>query len=482
MFTLSNSYLKLPPLFYERVNPTPVSTPSLIALNEPLAVELGLSIESCKTPEAVEIFAGNSLPSGATPLALAYSGHQFGHFVPVLGDGRAVLLGELTTCAGTHVDLQLKGAGKTPFSRRGDGRAALGPMMREYIIGEALHALGIPATRTLAVVATGETVMRERPLPGGIQTRIARSHIRVGTFEYAAQHGDRTTLQALADYVIDRHYPFLKDSTNENSPDRYMQLAQSIFDRQAALVAQWMHIGFIHGVMNTDNVSVSGESIDFGPCAFMNRYDPSTVFSSIDQYGRYAYGSQPNIIQWNLARLAESLLPLFDENQERALPRAQELVESFPDTFSRQWHIGMREKLGLVTVEPSDSDLMKELLATMYNEKLDYTATFRALAEDPECPLPPSLDTWHTTWRSRVDSNRNSRTYEQTLTSMQAINPAILARNHLVEEVIKEGVANDNFSPMIRLVDALRSPFTPHPQYSIPPSQEDSSYRTFCGT
>jgi uncharacterized protein YdiU (UPF0061 family) len=477
MIPLSNSYLQLPTLFYQHAQPTPVRDPHLVVVNEPLALELGLNSSSLASPEGLAILAGNSIPHGAVPLALAYSGHQFGHFVPILGDGRAVLLGEILAPSGKRYDLQLKGSGRTPFSRRGDGRAALGPMMREYIIGEALHALGIPATRTLAVVSTGEAVIRERPLPGGIQARIAQSHIRIGTFEYAAAHGDPTALQALADFVITRHYAELVDTD-----DRYYQLAHTIFDRQAALVAQWMLVGFIHGVMNTDNVAVSGESIDFGPCAFMNRYDPSTVFSSIDQHGRYAYGAQPNVLQWNLARLAESLMPLFHDNQERALARAQELVDRFPSVCTRHWISGMRSKLGLVTSEPDDEARMKEILETMLLSGLDYTTAFRALSGDPSFTLPEPLHPWHTAWSARIDTQRNTRPRDETLAHMQRVNPAVIARNHLVEEALAEGVEHGDFSAMTRLVEALRSPYTPHPLYSSPPTNEDPNYRTFCGT
>jgi uncharacterized protein YdiU (UPF0061 family) len=477
MLPLSNSYLQLPPLFYQRVMPTPVRSPTWVVFNDNLSSELGLNGTDLSTDQGLAIFAGNTIPDGSEPLALAYSGHQFGHFVPILGDGRAVLLGELTSQDGTRHDLQLKGAGRTPFSRRGDGRAALGPMMREYIIGEALHALGIPATRTLAVVSTGETVLRERPLPGGIQTRIARSHIRVGTFEYAAAQSDRTALQALADYVIARHYPEVADAEN-----RYFLLAQTIFERQAALVAAWMHVGFIHGVMNTDNVAVSGESIDFGPCAFMNRYDPSTVFSSIDQHGRYAYGAQPGIIQWNLARLAESLIPLLHDNQESALEKAQALVDIFPSLFTKHWTGGMQSKLGLRTNESEDSALIKELLEIMLHARLDYTGTFRAISGDPHLPLPEAILAWHTRWSSRIDSDRNGCARHETLARMQRVNPAVIARNHLVEEALTQGVEHGDYGLMTRLVEALRDPFTAHESYSAVPLGDDQGYQTFCGT
>jgi uncharacterized protein YdiU (UPF0061 family) len=477
MLTLSNTYLQLPSVFYQRIAPTPVGDPQLVLLNHSLAALLGIEASDLQSAEGLAILAGNSIPAQATPLALAYSGHQFGHFVPLLGDGRAVLLGELTTNDNISYDLQLKGSGRTPFSRRGDGRAALGPMMREYIIGEALHALGIPATRTLAVVRSGEIVLRDRPLPGGIQARIARSHIRVGTFEYAATLGDNRALRALAEYAIARHYTDLVEGD-----DRFYRFAEMIFRRQAALVAQWMLVGFIHGVLNTDNVAISGESLDFGPCAFMNRYDPSTVFSSIDQFGRYAYGAQPNITQWNLARLAESLMPLFDTNLDVALTRSQELVDSFRAMYFEQWNNGLRDKLGLVTHESDDSLLIKDLFDTMLRERLDYTATFRSLCGEQLFPISEALGSWHAAWSARIDQSRNIRAREETLAYLGRVNPAVIARNLLVEEALARGVDHGDFSFATRLVEALKDPFTPHPRYSAVDSVDDSEYRTFCGT
>lgn len=474
----SNSYLSLPEQFYQRVSPTPVQASAFVALNEPLAEELGLDSSSLRSPAWLAVLAGNRVPEGAQPVALAYSGHQFGHFVPLLGDGRAVLIGELTTPHGLLFDLQLKGSGRTPYSRRGDGRAALGPMLREYIIGEALHHLGIPATRTLAVVASGEVVVRERPLPGGIQSRIAQSHIRIGTFQYASQRGDRTALAALADYVIARHYPELI-----GGEDRYFELARSIFSRQARLVAQWMHVGFIHGVMNTDNVAVSGESIDFGPCAFMNRYDPDTVFSSIDRDGRYAFGMQPTIIQWNLTRLVEALVPLFGTDESKAVARAQELVDGFPELFTEAWHAGMRTKLGLCGDDEGDKQLVQRLLEDMYAARVDYTTTFRALSGDDRFSVPAALNDWCALWEARIEPVRNGRSRDETLRAMRCVNPAVIARNHLVEDALREAVDNQNFSTMNRLVDALRTPYTAHDELSSPPADDhDQWYRTFCGT
>lgn len=475
---LSNSYTTLPSLFYERVLPTPVSAPTVVAFNEPLAAELGLGCDIAHSKEWLLLLSGCTVPHGLQSVALAYSGHQFGHFVPLLGDGRAVLLGEVTTPLGRVYDLQLKGSGITPFSRRGDGRAALGPMLREYIIGEALHHLGVPATRTLAVVATGEMVMRDRTLPGGVQSRIAQSHVRIGTFEYAARRGDVGALAALADYVIQRHYPTLK-----GVEDRYFKLAHAIVTRQANLVAQWMHIGFIHGVMNTDNVAVSGESIDFGPCAFMNRYDPDTVFSSIDRDGRYAYSMQPVIMQWNLARLAEAFVPLLDSDEEHAVERAQELVNSFSALFNQAWYDGMRRKLGLSSNEAGDEDLIKRLLEQMHATKLDYTNTFRALSGDPEFSIPEALQQWSAAWQARIEPARNGRLHEELFAELRSVNPAIIARNHIVEDALREGVENKNFSPLHRLVEALRNPYTSHQEFISPPADDyDQRYRTFCGT
>ncbi|MFN4895791.1 MAG: protein adenylyltransferase SelO [Pseudomonadota bacterium] len=477
MIVLNSSYLQLPTLFHRTVLPSPVSEPTLAVVNDQLAELLGVAGNSLRLQKWVDVFAGNTLATGSTPLALAYSGHQFGHFVHTLGDGRALLLGEVKAGDGSSYDIQLKGSGQTPFSRRGDGRATLSAMLREYIIGEALHALGIPATRTLAVVRTGDSVTRERAFPGGIQVRVASSHIRIGTFQYAAAHGELSDLKALADYAINRHYSALA-----GSDDRYFLLAQMIFERQAALVSRWMHVGFIHGVMNTDNVAISGESIDFGPCAFMNRYDPSTVFSSIDQNGRYAFGAQPGIIEWNLARLAESLLPLFDQEPQAALTRAQQLVDSFPSIFTKHWTSGMCEKLGLVTKEESDKSLIKELLEIMLSAGLDYTGTFRALSGDTTFSLPAALQSWHSIWTERISQQRNNRLPTETLAQMRKVNPAIIARNHLVEKALSAASEQGDLAQLEQLVSALRSPFTAHASYSEIPSVEDPSYRTFCGT
>src|SRR5690348_3292281 len=375
-FPFQNSYAALPANFFARVAPTPVAAPRLIKLNRRLAVQLGLDPDLLETPEGAEILSGKSLPIGADPIAMAYAGHQFGQFVPQLGDGRAILLGEVIDKDGVRRDIQLKGSGPTPFSRRGDGRAALGPVLREYIVSEAMAALGVPTTRSLAAVITGEPVMRETPLPGAVLTRVAASHIRVGTFQYFAARGDTEAIRRLADHVIARHYPHLADAER-----RYHALLEAVVGRQADLVARWLHVGFIHGVMNTDNTSISGETIDYGPCAFMDHYDPAQVFSSIDEMGRYAYANQPRIALWNLTRLAECLLPLFSDDQEKAIAEAQEILGAFPETFSKAYQAGLRQKVGLFTTRDGDGALIQDLLDAMAKNQADFTLTFRKLGE-----------------------------------------------------------------------------------------------------
>ena len=372
----SNSYARLPERFFARLSPTPVAEPRLIKFNELLAEELGIDTLGLGPDEMAAIFSGNIIPSGAEPIAMAYAGHQFGNFVPQLGDGRAILLGEVVDRDGERRDVQLKGAGRTPFSRRGDGRAALGPVLREYLVSEAMHALGIPTTRALAAVSTGETVFRDRQLPGAVLTRVASSHIRVGTFQYFAARGDMEAVERLSGYVIDRHFPEARAS--ERPP---LALLQIVVERQALLVARWLHIGFIHGVMNTDNTALSGETIDFGPCAFMDSYDPATTFSAIDELGRYAYGNQPTIAQWNLARFAETLLPLLDPNPERAVELASEAISAFTSRFQEHWLAGMRGKLGLSSNEEGDLELAQALLRAMHENAADFTLTFRRLCD-----------------------------------------------------------------------------------------------------
>lgn len=481
-----NSYKRLPDRFYVAMPPEPVVAPRLIAFNRPLAQALGLAhLEA----DAADIFSGNAVPAGAEPIALAYAGHQFGSFVRQLGDGRAILLGEVIDRDGQRRDIQLKGSGRTPFSRRGDGRAALGPVLREYLISEAMHALGIPTTRALAAVTTGEPVYRERVLPGAVLTRVAASHVRVGTFEYFAARGDVDAVRALADYVIARHYP---DLTGHDRP--CLALLAAVTEHQASLIARWMHVGFIHGVMNTDNTAVSGETIDYGPCAFMDTYDPKTVFSSIDHGGRYAYGRQPQIAAWNLARLAEALLPLLDPEPETAVERANEVLGAFSEQFQRVWLDGVRRKLGLVTVEPDDLVLVRDLLDAMHQQAADYTLTFRRLCDAADAggtnaeartlfQDPAAFDNWAVRWRARLE--RDPQSSQQRAAGMRSVNPAFIPRNHRVEEALHAAVEEDDLAPFERLRAVLERPYEDQPQmaaYADPPEPSDEAYQTFCGT
>jgi uncharacterized protein YdiU (UPF0061 family) len=477
-----NTYTRLPETLFSQAEPARVPQPRTSILNSGLAAELGLDLAALSPEAAAAIFAGQTLPEGARPIAQAYAGHQYGGFT-MLGDGRAILLGEHRTPSGRLVDIQLKGAGRTRFSRGGDGRAVLGPMLREYIISEAMAALGIPTTRSLAVVTTGEAVYRGGPRKGAILTRVASSHIRVGTFEYAARR-DEATLRALADYAISRHYPELADS-----PHRYLEFLRAVAARQAALVASWQLVGFIHGVMNTDNVAISGETIDYGPCAFMNAYDPATVFSSIDHGGRYAYGNQPNITQWNLARFAETLLTLIDADPEKAIPLAVEVLEDFPVLFERHWLDGMRKKLGLVRDEPGDAELIQSLLTWMQKAKADYTNTFRDLSSE-ELPVEDlyrdaAFREWHSRWNERL--GREAGPKANSLALMRSVNPAVIPRNHRVEEALAAAEEHDDLSVLHQLLEALANPYEQHPPqdryayYRTPPADE-CGYRTFCGT
>ncbi|MFZ5987015.1 MAG: protein adenylyltransferase SelO [Bacillota bacterium] len=480
-WNLDNSYARLPEAFFTIPNPTPVRSPELAVLNHSLATSLGLDAEALQSEDGVAMLAGNQTPEGALPLAQAYAGHQFGHFT-MLGDGRAILIGEQITPLGERFDIQLKGSGRTPYSRGGDGRAALGPMLREYIISEAMHALGIPTTRSLAVVTTGETVIRETALPGAILTRVAASHLRVGTFQYAARWRTVEELKALADYTINRHFPNVE--ANEN---RYLSLLQEVIKRQAVLIAKWQLVGFIHGVMNTDNMTISGETIDYGPCAFMDTYDPRTVFSSIDTHGRYAYGNQPDIAGWNLARFAETLLPLLDVNREQAVKLAQDAVSGFIELYRRNWLTGMRAKLGIFNEEPQDESLIEELLRMMQKYHADYTNTFRALTFDTQEETvllgTQEFAQWHEMWRARL-----GRQQEQKETSKQLMrnsNPALIPRNHRVEEALEAAVKHGDYSVMERLLAVLSSPYARSPEqdeYSAPPAPSACPYRTFCGT
>lgn len=482
-WNFDNSYARLPESLFSRVNPTPVRAPKLIVLNEPLAATLGLNVEALRREDSITVFAGNALPEGALPLAQAYAGHQFGYFT-MLGDGRAVLLGEQITPRGERMDIQLKGAGRTPYSRGGDGRAALGPMLREYIISEAMHALGIPTTRSLAVAATGEPVIRETQLPGAVLTRVASSHIRVGTFQYAARWGTDEDLRTLADYTLQRHYP---EAEAEADGNRYLTLLQEVIKHQAALIAKWMHVGFIHGVMNTDNMALSGETIDFGPCAFMDAYDPATVFSSIDREGRYAYGNQPKIAAWNLARFAETLLPLLHDDEEQAIKLAEDAVSGFYDLYRRNWLAGMRAKLGLLNEEPDDDSLAEDLLRMMHKYQADYTNTFRALTlEKPEETAisgTTEFNEWLERWQARL--RRQQKPKAVSLQVMRNANPAVIPRNHRVEEALEAAVNQNDFSVMQRLLDALACPYAYAPEqaaYAELPEPSPLPYRTYCGT
>ncbi|MDA9865501.1 YdiU family protein, partial [bacterium] len=440
-----NSYGRLPERFFTRQEPTPVAAPGLVALNGPLAAQLGLDANALASTEGLQALAGNTVPDGADPLAQVYAGHQFGHFSPQLGDGRAVLLGEVVTPDGTRFDLQLKGAGPTPYSRMGDGRAWLGPVMREYIASEAMSALGVPTTRALAAVTTGETVLREAPFPGAVLTRVASSHLRVGTFQFFAARGDTEALEALVAYALDRHYPDADDAKG---------LLQAVLKRQAKLIAQWMGLGFVHGVMNTDNMSISGETIDYGPCAFIDTYHPMRVFSSIDHAGRYAFSRQPDIALWNLAQLATSLLPLIGPVED-----AQGVLDGFPDIFRAEWSAVFRAKLGLRTQVDGDGALGHDLLNVMGEQHADFTNTFRALGTEKARDQfldPQAYDAWAVRWRDRLALENT--TPEDRQDALQAVNPALIPRTHRIEEAIQAGVAGD-YSLFERLNVALTTPF-----------------------
>lgn len=490
--SFSLRYSRLPERFYEPYTPEPVRSPRLVAFNRPLAEELGFNVSAVPGPdELARRFSGNVVPPGAEPVAQAYAGHQFGNFVPRLGDGRAVLLGEVVDRLGRLRDIQLKGAGRTPFSRGGDGRAPLGPVLREYLVSETMHAMGIPTTRSLAAVTTGETVYRELPLPGGVLTRVAASHIRVGTFEYFAARGDVDGLRVLADHVIERHYPQLATLADD---ERYLALLAAVQDRQAGLIARWMGVAFIHGVMNTDNTAISGETIDYGPCAFMEAYDPRTVFSSIDRGGRYAYGNQPGIILWNMARLAETLLPLIDAGDERAIARAGETLEGFGEKYSAEWLGVVRAKLGLAREAEGDIELIDGFLAAMNAGRADFTLSFRRLAACAESPtadaellelFQPSdaVAAWLPRWRQRLTAE--AEPLQAIAARMRSVNPLYIPRNHLVEEAIKAAVEADDFAPFETLNEVLARPFDEQPgreRYSQPAAPAERVLRTFCGT
>ena len=487
-FGFQHTYSALPSRFYAPIHPTPVADPRLVVFNTPLARELGLDPEAIE-PQAAALFSGNQLPEDATPIAMAYAGHQFGAFVPRLGDGRAILLGELKTRDGALRDIQLKGSGLTPFSRNGDGRAVLGPMLREYIISEAMYALGIPTTRSLAVVTTGERVYREDILPGAVLTRVAASHVRVGTFQYFAARGDQEGLRELLEYVIARHYPAAREA---QSPA--LAVLKEVTQRQVDLIARWMLVGFIHGVMNTDNMALSGETIDYGPCAFMDEYDPKTVFSSIDRNGRYSYGNQPAIAQWNLARFAETLLPLLDPDTDKAVSLATEVLDPFIDQFDALFLAGLRRKIGLSTAADSDAELARNLLTSMERSHADFTLTFRRLTfmvENPdrqthlsELFSPDSdIESWLRLWQDRLA--RDPLTQPERVAMMRGANPAFIPRNHRVDLALKAAERGD-YEPFRKLLGVLQHPCDDQPdvaaEYGQPPQQSERVLQTFCGT
>ncbi|WP_054705230.1 protein adenylyltransferase SelO [Bacillus sp. JCM 19041] len=480
-WNFDNSYERLPRSLFSVQEPTPVRSPKLVLFNEELAKSLGLNRESLHQSEGLDALAGNAIPNGDHGLAQAYAGHQFGNFT-MLGDGRALLLGEQVTPQGDRFDIQLKGSGRTAFSRGGDGRAALGPMLREYIISEAMHHLGIPTTRSLAVVSTGEDVRRETDLPGAILTRVAASHLRVGTFQYAAGRGDIDDLKALADYAINRHYPEAADAENP-----YLVLLQSVMKRQAELIASWQLVGFVHGVMNTDNTTISGETIDYGPCAFIDVYDPATVFSSIDVQGRYAYGNQPYMVNWNLARFAESLVPLLHDEQEQAVKLAQESIEGFKNEYLSHWFTGMRKKLGLFHEQDEDEAIIESLLKLMEETKADFTNTFRSLTfgklEETELATGEEFADWKKQWLARLDAQAESKEEAQQL--MKAHNPAVIPRNHRVEEALEAAVDRDDYTVANELLAVLADPYAHSKEqeaYANVPESCKSGYVTYCGT
>ncbi|MDC3335712.1 YdiU family protein [Opitutales bacterium] len=480
IFQLESTYTKLPQVLFSKLSPSPVRQPGVVLFNEKLANEIGLNLSDMSKEVRADLFAGNFVPEGTEPFAQAYAGHQFGNFT-MLGDGRAIVLGEHLTPSGQRLDLQLKGSGRTSYSRGGDGRAALGPMLREYIISEAMHALGIPTTRSLAVVTTGEKVYRETELPGAILTRIAGSHIRVGTFEFTSLQEDKQVTQALLDYLIDRHFPEIKEK--ENQP---FALLEAVIHQQAELITHWMRVGFIHGVMNTDNMALSGETIDYGPCAFMDTFAPDTVFSSIDHKGRYAYANQPYIAQWNLARLAESLLPLMDGKKEEIIASAEDLLNSFEQIYKSKWLSMMGSKLGFAETGQEDEKLITELLDWMHKNSADFTNTFLNLCKEeiPDGALyaSESFQSWHVRWQDRL--KKEEQGLETSFALMRSVNPAVIPRNHKVEEALQAGEAG-NFKPFHDLLHAVEKPYMNGDHllpYQAPPQPGEKVLQTFCGT
>ncbi|MFD2205559.1 protein adenylyltransferase SelO [Kiloniella antarctica] len=492
-----NSYARLPEQFYTRQDPKPVAAPKLIKMNTALAELIGITPEDLNTAKAAEIFAGNTIPEGASPLAMVYAGHQFGGWSPRLGDGRAILLGETVGTDGIRRDIHLKGSGRTPYSRGGDGRAWLGPVLREYVVSEAMAALGIPTTRALAAVETGERILREEgPLPGAVFTRVAQSHVRVGTFQYHYARKDTEATKILADYIIARQYP---EAAKADQP--YRALIEAVMDKQAYLIARWMQVGFIHGVMNTDNMSIAGETIDFGPCAFMDTYHPGTVFSSIDHAGRYAWGKQPSIAHWNLSQFAQSLLPILHEDPDIAVGIGQETIDGFQDIFSDYYFNGFGEKLGLLTLTESDPDFIGDSLKLLSDNEVDFTLFFRhltgvarSLLEDGDdkggsvenlrdlFKEPEALDNWLVSWRKRLSQGEN--TPAERHEKMKSVNPIFIPRNHQIEAMIQAAITGD-YAPFERLLAVLSDPYNEQPERAdieLPPKPEEIVHATFCGT
>jgi uncharacterized protein YdiU (UPF0061 family) len=484
-----NSYARLPEGFFAKVKPAKASAPEVLALNESLAAELGIDAKWLKSEAGIDMLSGNALPEGAASIASAYAGHQFGNFVPQLGDGRAMLIGEVIDTHGKRRDIQLKGSGITPFSRGGDGKAAIGPVLREYIVSEAMHALGIPTTRALAALVTGDDVIREDVLPGAILTRVASSHIRVGTFQFFYARSDTASLKALADHVIDRHYPDARDHENP-----YFSLLKSVVEKQANLIANWLMVGFIHGVMNTDNMSIAGETIDYGPCAFMDHFDPKTVFSAIDQGGRYAYGNQPSIGQWNLSALAQAMLPILDENEEQAIEHAKKALDVYPQAFETSYEKLIRSKLGLLKSDEGDIALWQDLTKHLAGNEVDFTQFFRALSKASSQPSmkdmvfhdlfggPSMFDMWMVAYRSRLQLEDRSDKERQE--AMLAVNPAYIPRNHLVNEALEEA-QKGNMAFANKLMNVLSNPYEERAgfeRYLLPPKPEEAITNTFCGT
>lgn len=479
---LENTYADLPEKLYSRQDPDKVPEPEFAVFNSTLAKELGMNEEFLKSEDGLGVFSGNKILENTTPISQAYCGHQFGYFT-MLGDGRAVLLGEYVAKDGNRYDVQLKGSGETLYSRGGDGKATLGPMLREYIISEAMNALGVPTTRSLAVVDTGEMVVRENILPGAVLTRISKSHIRVGTFQFIAKYGTYEELKQLADYTINRHYHYIK----QNEGELYLNFLNEVVRKQAELIAKWQLIGFIHGVMNTDNMAISGETIDYGPCAFMDTYDPDTVFSSIDREGRYAYNNQPEMAAWNLARFAESLLKLLDKDAEKAVAKAQKAVEGFSDLFEEYWYEGMRKKLGLFDKQDGDEELISELLHLMEEYKADYTSTFSSLTSgklDSQVVFQSGeFKKWFHMWMKRL--NKQHESSEEVSDLMMKSNPRFIPRNHKVEEALDAAVKNNDYSVMDALLKAVTNPFdynADYHEYSKAPEVVNKCYKTYCGT